>query len=141
MSERTCDCPHDFPLCACAEGLRGDALRDRSRWLSALAGWPARVDPAEAKRVMAEYGRPPDRPSTPAGDGLGPRAQIPRLSPSAMYDLNSRMKVCPHRNPTRECGCGGLAVCGLDRQRIVNQNDCILCLIENEQTPIARSER
>jgi hypothetical protein len=143
MIERTCDCPHHFPLCACAEGLRGSALRDRSRWLSALAGWPARVDPAEAKRVIAEHMRPPEGRSTSVGHGHGhaSQADIPRLSPSEMHDLNSRMKECPHRKPTRECGCGGLAICGLDRQKIVNPNDCILCLIKNQGSPLPGTER
>jgi hypothetical protein len=58
---RTCTCPHAYPLCACAEGLRGSALLDRSRWLSALAGWPVRVDRAEAERVMATELRPVGR--------------------------------------------------------------------------------
>lgn len=56
---RSCACSHSYPLCACFEGLSGDALLRRSNWLSSLAGWPApRLDPAEVARVVAEYGRP-----------------------------------------------------------------------------------
>jgi hypothetical protein len=77
---RSCACPHGFPLCACAEGLHGTALLDRSRRLSSLAGWPARVDPADAARVLAAFGR--QRPVWLA---------LPRVTPDADGE---------------DCGCG-----------------------------------
>jgi hypothetical protein len=83
---RSCSCPHGFPLCACFEGLTGVALLDRSRWLSALAGWPARVDPAEAARVIAEQGRPAARTAWPVWLAL------PRVDPAG--------------GPPGGCGCG-----------------------------------
>jgi hypothetical protein len=55
---RPCDCPHSFPVCACFEGLSGAPLEARSRWLSSLAGWPARVEFLSAADVVRVYGRP-----------------------------------------------------------------------------------
>jgi hypothetical protein len=75
-------------LCACFEGLTGPALLDRSRWLSSLAGWPARVDPAEAERVIAEYGRRTAQARTPWPVWLA----LPRVNPAV--------------GPPGGCGCG-----------------------------------
>jgi hypothetical protein len=66
MSLRNCDCPHGFPICACCEGVRGQRLLDRSRYLSSLAGWPALVDEAAAVAVLAAFGRPASDPDAPA---------------------------------------------------------------------------
>ncbi len=57
MPFRVCSCPHRFPLCACVQGvgLTEQAVRDRSRLLSAQAGWPGRIDPVEAERILARY--------------------------------------------------------------------------------------
>lgn len=46
-----CEVTRDLPLCACHEGLWGKGLEQRSAWLSSLAGWPGRLDPA----VVAEH--------------------------------------------------------------------------------------
>ena len=58
LMTRSCSCSHGFPLCACAEGLTGDALLARSRRLSSVAGWPARVAPEDAAWVIATQLRP-----------------------------------------------------------------------------------
>src|SRR4051795_1134557 len=94
MNLRSCDCDHGFPICACCEGISGRHLLARSRYLSALADWPAAVDPDKARAVLAEYGRPresPDRviawPWPEPGMALG----SPPLE----------------AGDTRGCGCGG----------------------------------
>jgi hypothetical protein len=87
---RSCACPHGFPLCACFEGLTGPALVDRSRWLSSLAGWPARVDPAEAARVIVEHGRP--AAAAPAQTAWPVWLTLPRVDPAV--------------GPPGGCGCG-----------------------------------
>jgi hypothetical protein len=88
---RNCDCPHGFPLCACCEGLLGKALHDRSRWLSALAGWPARVEPASAAAILAAYGRPIQDADRPAASPWPVRDQ--QMPPSG-------------GGAERDCGCG-----------------------------------
>lgn len=55
---RRCSCDHGFPVCACDEAVFGSELLTRSRWLSHLAGWPARVTPESIAAVIAEHGRP-----------------------------------------------------------------------------------
>ena len=41
-----------------------------------------------------------------------------------------RMKACPHRTKRADCGCSGLAMCGLGKGRagLVNHRDCLDCL-------------
>jgi hypothetical protein len=63
---RSCTCHHNFPICACCEGLGGERLRDRSRFLSSLAGWPAKIEHVLAVKVLGEYGRPVNGPDRPA---------------------------------------------------------------------------
>jgi hypothetical protein len=91
---RSCACPHGFPLCACFEGLTGPALVDRSRWLSSLAGWPARVDPSEAARVIAEHGRP------------APQLQARTLTQTPWPVWLALPRVDPAVGPPGGCGCG-----------------------------------
>lgn len=55
---RGCECDHAYPLCACKEGLAGEALLRRSNRLSSLAGWPAPVGVTDAVHVIATYLRP-----------------------------------------------------------------------------------
>jgi hypothetical protein len=51
---RTCDCPHGFPLCCCAEGSTGVTLLLASRHASAIAGWPTRHLDPDAVRAHLE---------------------------------------------------------------------------------------
>ena len=61
MTKRTCDCPHPYPVCACAEGHRGRALLDRSKFASSLAGWPGPLDrPPSVARA--------EKPRVPLGE-------------------------------------------------------------------------
>lgn len=46
MTTRTCDCPHPYPVCVCAEGHQGAALVRRSKFASSLAGWPSPARPS-----------------------------------------------------------------------------------------------
>jgi hypothetical protein len=50
---RACACDHGFPLCACILGFTDAALVFESRRISSLAGWPARIEPGAAARVLA----------------------------------------------------------------------------------------
>lgn len=92
VSMRTCTCPHGFPLCACPEGLTGRALLARSRWLSALAGWPGPVDPAEAARVLQE-----------AGGRNSPTLDAPLPAPIWLASAPVRPTV---GRDGHDCGCG-----------------------------------
>ena len=64
---------HDFPLCAHEEfapgaGGENTDLLDRSRFLSALAGWPGPVDHDTAADTFEKYGYPYTEPTTPSED-------------------------------------------------------------------------
>jgi hypothetical protein len=99
--QRECNCAHPYPLCACGEGLHGKALRVRSRRLSSLAAWPARVTDESARAVLAEFGKP-DLASGPAP---GPSVVTPPewwpegLSFALFADA-------PPLKPDGGCGCG-----------------------------------
>ncbi len=61
---RSCQCDHPFPVCACSEGLTGQALVSRSKFLSSLGGWPRPPGAPEASTRKPPTKR---RRSSPSG--------------------------------------------------------------------------
>lgn len=116
MTTRLCSCPHGHPLCACNEGLSGHALWRRSNWLSSLAGWPGRLDPAAVAEHLAAVEAARTRPiPSPAQSVNG--ADVPD-------DVRQAVETCPHRK-LPECGCSGYD-CTRDGRR-VGLADCLKC--------------
>lgn len=85
--------------------------------------WLESGDPVERKaaafrlglRLETDVSPPPERP--PLSETLA---------------LLRRMHACPDRDPTTDCGCGGLATCrrGRGNAGLVNHQDCLDCLRE-----------
>jgi hypothetical protein len=57
-----------------------------------------------------------------------------RNRPTARQSLDrlAIVKQCEHRSPQTNCGCGGLATCGLGKGRggLVNVDECLSCVAE-----------
>jgi hypothetical protein len=103
---RVCTCSHDFPICAGDEQLGGVRLLHRSRWLSSLAGWPARVTREEAAGVVASHGRPvlarQSPPSAPAGWPAGIDADE---AARVIVEYGKPMTEAESGDTGGDCGC------------------------------------
>jgi hypothetical protein len=99
---RTCDCPHQYPICACCEGRRGRDLAQRSSWLSSLCGWPGTLLGDDlVVAVLAEFGHPIDDPDHPAA------WPWPAFSLPLAQAMGPRGSAKDH-----DCGCGCGGDCG-----------------------------
>jgi hypothetical protein len=95
---------------------------ERYRWLCSDAN-PNTEQRDAYRRLMFDLAG--QRPHPPA-----PRPEPPRPALAATLALMSRMRACPHRTERTDCGCAGMATCGLGRglSGLVNHHDCLSCL-------------
>lgn len=71
--------------------------------------------------------REPDGLPCPPGDAA---PAVPAPSAAQSIANIALMKACPYRDPRTDCGCAGLARCGLGKGKdgIVNIQECIDCV-------------
>jgi hypothetical protein len=91
---------------------------ERYRWLCSDANPNAEQRDAYRRIVFEMAGQRPPKP------------EPPRPNLTATLALMARMRECPHRTERTDCGCAGMATCGLGRglSGLVNHHDCLSCL-------------